>query len=87
MRIENDISEYIHSKNINDLKGSLDEIADKQMIPKYMCIGNYIVWSFSQKEKEAQEVNQLIITLKETNAISVADIEIGYVCLILNKYL
>jgi translation initiation factor 4G len=79
MRIDNDIVEYINSKSLKDLVESLGELSDSGMAAKHISIGHYIMWSFSQTEKDASTISQLIVTLKEQNAITQSDLESGYI--------
>jgi hypothetical protein len=78
MRLQNNIVEYVHSKNLEDIKDGIKELGDNEKIQKSICIGHFIMWSFSQIEKEAIIVIQLIISLKNLNFISSNDIEEGY---------
>lgn len=77
MRLQNNVMEYVHSKNIEDIKEGLLELAENEKITKSISIGHFIMWSFSQTEKEVLIVNQLIITLKDLNIITPTDIEEG----------
>lgn len=77
MRLQNNIVEYIQLKNIEELKEGIVELAEKELIQKAICVGHFIMWSFSQTEKEVTIVNQLIVTLKEMNVLTISDIEDG----------
>lgn len=77
MRLQNDIVEYVHSKNLEDIKEGIKELGENEKIPKSICVGHFIMWSFSQIEKEALAVNQLIISLKNLDVINPSDIEEG----------
>lgn len=77
MRLQNDIMEYVHSKNLEDIKEGIAELAEKESLAKSICIGHFLMWSFSQTEKEVVVVNHLITLLKERNIISLEDLEEG----------
>lgn len=77
MRLQNYIEEYSQSKILEDIIDGIKELSEKDLVQKAICIGHFLMWSFSQAEKQTKEVNQLIMELKETNFFSVTDIEEG----------
>lgn len=77
MRLQNNMAEYMSSKNIEEIKDGMTELVEKENISKAISLGNYIMWSFSQTVKDVQAVNDLIILLKEKGFIESCDIEDG----------
>ena len=72
------VDEYLHSKRGEDVVECVNETIENEKISKCICFGHSLVWAFTKRRPDFQEVCQLVASLHKSAFISSPEVEESY---------
>ncbi len=72
------MEEYLLSQKVDDVKENLTEMAEVEQIPKCICVGLSLLYSFTKAPGDFKKIYQMIAELTQDAAVRLSDIEEGY---------
>ncbi len=77
MKLHNIVEEFLQAHNVDDFKENLSDIIDQEKIQRQLCVGHFLLYSFTKSSAEFRSICQLILDLAKSDTIFTADVEEG----------
>ena len=76
--MQNAVDEFLHSKRVEDVTDCITETVEDEKIAKSVCFGHFLVWAFSKRRTDFQEIFRLIASLHKSSFVTSAEVEEVY---------
>lgn len=84
--MQNTIDEYLSSTNIEEVIIEIEELIEKEGMHRPICVGHFLIWSFTKKPQDFVKVYKMIIELFTKKNVTTRDIEEGTMVALANFY-
>lgn len=64
----------------------MDEVIENEVLPKAICVGHFLLWSFTKKAKDFVKVYKMITELFTKNNVVASEVQEGVMVALANFY-